>query len=57
LELPGFYVEVVWLDEIRNVVCLATKNTYLAGMSLMYGCSLRMDIIDGGRVTIRQEIE
>lgn len=57
LELPGFYVEVVWLDVIRTVVCLATTNTYLAGMSMMYGCSLRMDVVDGGRITIRQRIE
>lgn len=57
LELPGFYVEVVWLDVIRTVVCLATTNTYLAGMSMMYGCSLRMDIVDGGRTTIRQRIQ
>ena len=57
LELPGFYVEVVWLDVIKTVVCLATTNTSLVGMSMMYGYSLRMDIVDGGRITIRQRIE
>jgi clan AA aspartic protease len=57
VDLPLYVVEACWDDEWRSVFCQATPRCHLIGMSLLYGYALRIDVVDGGRVTIRQRLE
>lgn len=56
-DLPSYVLDVQWEGRLRRVLCLSAPNCHLVGMSLMYGYTLRMDVVDGGRVTIRQTLE
>jgi clan AA aspartic protease len=57
VDLPLYVVEVLWDGEWRNAFCQATPRCALIGMSMLYGYALRIDVLQGGRVTIRQPLE
>lgn len=44
--------DVLWNGAPRRVRIHQAEGDILAGMSLMQGCLLTMEIVDGGRVTI-----
>lgn len=44
--------DVLWDGAFRRVRIHEAEGDILAGMSLMQGCLLTMEIVDGGRVTI-----
>ena len=43
---------VIWDGRERNVPVLASDTDPLVGMSLLYGCNLNLDVVDGGPVRI-----
>jgi clan AA aspartic protease len=47
-----YEVTVVWDGQPRTVEADAADTDALIGMSLIYGYELRMQAVDGGRVTI-----
>lgn len=47
-----YMATVRWDGQDRAVFVLATEGGPLVGMSLLYGCRLTMDVVDGGAVTI-----
>lgn len=52
--LFGIYgVTVLWEDGPRLVEANAVENVPLIGMSLLQGSELRMQVFDGGTVSIR----
>jgi len=52
VELEEFLVRVQWCDPWQDVTVLAAEGASLVGMSLMYGYELRVQVVDGGLVTI-----
>ena len=47
-----YEITVIWDGQPRTVEADAAGTDALIGMSLIYGCELRIQAIDGGRVTI-----
>jgi len=47
-----FRAEVEWDGQARPIRVLEAAGGPLVGMSLLYGCDLRIAVIDGGEVTI-----
>ncbi|HVF61596.1 MAG TPA: clan AA aspartic protease [Thermoanaerobaculia bacterium] len=45
---------VKWGQQIRRVSILAAETGPLLGMALLYGYELRIEVTDGGRVSIRE---
>jgi clan AA aspartic protease len=52
VELKVYEATVLWDGRPRTVLALATGGVILAGMSLLYGSLMTMEIVDGGAVTI-----
>ena len=52
VELAYYWVELAWDGAAISAPALAADCTPLVGMSLLYGCDLRIAVIDGGEVTI-----
>lgn len=50
--LDVYTVSVEWDSQLINVSALEADGGPLIGMSLLYGCSLHIDVIDGGVATI-----
>jgi len=44
---------VVWNDRVRRIPVDAADVSPLLGMSLLYGCTLSVDVIEQGNVLIR----
>ena len=47
---------VLWDGAEKSVLVLASEGGPLVGMSLLYGCRVIMDVIDGGSVTIEAKL-
>lgn len=43
---------VLWDDQQKNILVLASEGGPLVGMSLLYGYRVILDVVDGGTVTI-----
>jgi clan AA aspartic protease len=52
VELDVYTVEVMWDGQWRSVSVLEANGGPLVGMSLLYGYDLRVQVVDGGLVTI-----
>lgn len=50
--LPLYEATVIWNEQEREVLVLEAEGGVLLGMSLLTGCRMQMDVIDGGSVTI-----
>ncbi len=48
-----FAGEIEWFGEWRPILVVAMEATPLLGMAALRGSSLRIDVVDGGRVEIR----
>ena len=45
-------VNLLWETQSRTIPALLTEGTPLAGASLLYGCRLTIEMVDGGLVSI-----
>lgn len=52
VQLDVFDAIVVWDEHERRVVALATGGSALVGMSMLAGCRVTLDVLEGGSVTI-----
>jgi predicted aspartyl protease len=52
VSLHNYEATVLWHDQDRDVLVLEAVGGPLAGMSLLYGNRVTLDVVDGGRVTI-----
>lgn len=52
VQLDVFDAFVVWDEHERRVVALATGGSALVGMSMLLGCRVTLDVLEGGSVTI-----
>ena len=46
-----YAAQVRWEEQWVDLTVLGTRGGALVGMSLLYGCDLRIAVIDGGEVT------
>jgi clan AA aspartic protease len=53
VSLDAYRAGVEWEDRVRVVPALAAEGGPLAGMSLLRGSELRIEVVDGGGVVIR----
>lgn len=51
-----YALTVIWNGRERSILVLASEGGPLAGMSLLYGYRLVMDVVDGGGVTIEAHL-
>ena len=51
--LDVFEAVVVWDNDERSVVTLATKGEPLVGMAMLSGYRVALDVVEGGGVTIQ----
>jgi clan AA aspartic protease len=54
VQLDVVEVTVIWDGRPRTIAALSAKGESLVGMSLLYGHRLTVDVVDGGRMTIRR---
>jgi len=52
VSIDVFEVTVLWDDQERSIVALATKGSTLVGMALLFGKRVTLDVEDAGSVTI-----
>lgn len=52
--LDVFIGKIPWEGEMRVVEVIGSESVPLAGMGLLSGQSLEIDVIEGGRVSIRR---
>ena len=52
VQMDVFEATLLWDDQERNVVVLATAGGALVGMSMLSGYRVTLDVKDGGTVTI-----
>ena len=52
VQLAVFEAVVVWDDQERRVLALATRGSALVGMSLLSGSRVTLDVHAGGLVTV-----
>ena len=53
VDLDVYTVEVLWDGRVLSVPALEADGGLLAGMSLLHGHELPMQVVDGGQVTIQ----
>jgi clan AA aspartic protease len=51
-----YAASVLWDGVEKPVLVLAAEGGPLVGMSLLYGCRVIMDVVDGGSVTIEAKL-
>lgn len=54
VQLDVVEVTVIWDGQPRTIPALSAEGGSLVGMSLLYGHRLTVDVVDGGRMTIRR---
>jgi clan AA aspartic protease len=54
VQLDVVEVTVIWDGRPRTIAALSAEGGSLVGMSLLYGHRLTVDVVDGGRMTIRR---
>jgi clan AA aspartic protease len=52
VQLVVHRARVLWMGTTRDVEVLASGGHALAGMSLLHGHAVRLDVVEGGRVVI-----
>jgi clan AA aspartic protease len=50
--LPVYSADAEWIGAIRGIPVLSSGGACLLGMAMMYGHELRIQVLDGGAVTI-----
>jgi len=53
IPLDVYIADVDWGGRKRTVPVYATNGTPLLGMSMLYGCELKISVVDGGDLQIR----
>jgi len=49
-------VTVLWHDEPRKVLALQSEGRSMIGLSLLYGCTVALEVVDGGYVSIQSPL-
>ena len=52
VQFDTYAAAVLWDDQQKNILVLASEGGPLVGMSLLYGYRVILDVVDGGTVTI-----
>jgi hypothetical protein len=52
VQLRVYEITVLWDQEERTFEVLETDGDALVGMSLLYGYDVRLQVVEGGSVTI-----
>ena len=52
VRLEAYTVTVIWEGEERTVLALGAESDPLAGMALLHGSRVMLDVVDGGEVRI-----